>query len=72
MRGSSRECHLVTVLNDDLCKLAQENFFADLMNVNSHQLIKINISTTQIVVDNSDDNIQLECGKYDCILTITL
>ena len=67
MRGSSRQCHLVTILDNDLCRLPQENFFADLVGVNGHRHITINIPTTQIVVDNSDDRNQLECGEYDCI-----
>ena len=66
MRGSLRECHFVTVLDDDLCKLPQEYFFAELAesDLNDHRLIEINIPTTQLQIDNSDGSAQLECGKY--------
>ena len=72
MRGSVMQCHFATVLNDDLCRLPQEFFFAELRDFYGHPLIKINIPTTQIVVDNSDDSDKLECGKYNTELATSL
>ena len=60
MRGSSRQCHSVIILDDDLCEVPLENFFADLAYVSGRQVIEINTPTTQIVIDVSGEP---ECGK---------
>ena len=59
MRGSLRECHFVIVLDDDLCELPPEHFFADLALVSGRR-VDINIDTTRIVIDDSGEE---ECGK---------
>ena len=59
MRGSLRECHFVTVLDDDFCEVPPEDFFADLALVSGRR-VDINIPTTQIIIDDSGEE---ECGK---------
>ena len=60
MRGSLRECHFVTIFDDDFCELLPpEHFFSDLALVSGGR-VDINIPTTRIVIDDSDEE---ECGK---------
>ena len=59
--GSTSECHSVTILKDDNCELPLEDFFADLAYVSGRQIININIPTTRVIIDDSNEP---ECGKY--------
>ena len=59
MSGSSKQCHFVTIRDDDMCELPPEHFFADLELV-SGVGVDINIETTRIVIDDSGED---ECGK---------
>ena len=60
-RGSTRECHTVSILQDDNCEQPPENFFADLAYASGMQPININIPTTRVIIDDSK---KLECGKF--------
>ena len=60
-RGSTSQCHSVTILNDDNCELPPKDFFADLAYVSGRQIININIPTTRVIIDDSNEP---ECGKY--------
>ena len=60
--GSTRECHTVSILQDDDCEQPPENFFADLELESGTQPININISTTRVIIDDSGE---LECSKFD-------
>ena len=60
--GSTRECHTVSILQDDDCEQPLEDFFADLAYVSGIQPININISTTRVIIDDSGEP---ECGKYN-------
>ena len=62
--GSMRECHTVSLLQDDECEQPQEVFFADLEYVSGIQPIDINISTTEVSIHDFGEP---ECGK--CIST---
>ena len=59
MIGSLRECHFITVLDDDMCVLPLEHFFADLALVSGRRG-DINFDTAQIFIDDSGEE---ECGK---------
>ena len=59
MRGSLRQCYFVNILNDIMCEVPPENFFADLALV-SGRMVSINPPTTQIFIDDSGEP---ECGK---------
>ena len=59
--GTTSECHSATILNDDNCELSLEDFFADLAYVSGHPIININIPTTRVIIEDSNEP---ECGKY--------
>ena len=58
-RGSVRECHDVTILQDDKCEPIPENFLADLVLV-SGPIIMINPDLTRVDID---DSLEDECGE---------
>ena len=60
MLGSSRQCHSVTILDDDSCEVAPEDFFAELAYVSGYRVNQIIVPTTRIVINVSDEP---ECGK---------
>ena len=64
--GSMRECHNVSILQDEECELPLEDFFADLAFVSGIQPINISIPTSEVIIDVSGE---LECSK--CSLTHT-
>ena len=58
--GSMRECHTVSLLQDDECEQPPEDFFADLAYVSGIQPINIPIPTTQVSIHDFGEP---ECGK---------
>ena len=60
-RGDTRVCHIIYILQDNICESApNENFFSDLSYVSGTQPIIISPSTAEVVVDDSAEE---EC-KY--------
>ena len=60
-RGTRRVCHIVDILQDELCE-DNENFFSILLLVSGEQPIMIDPPTAQVVIDDSHET---ECSKYD-------
>ena len=59
-RGSSRACHIIDILQDDLCE-GNENFFSSLSLLSGMEPITIDPSTAEVVIDDSRE---VECCKY--------
>ena len=61
-RGSTRRCHTIDIVNDDICETDPNEFYSDLAYVSGVQPITIDPSTAQVVIDDSRET---ECSKYD-------
>ena len=55
VRGSMRECHTVNIIPDEECEQHPENFFSVLRLVRGSPVIAINPSTTEVVIDDSNE-----------------
>ena len=55
VRGSMRECHTVNIIPDEECEQPPENFFSVLRLVRGSPVIAINPSTTEVVIDDSNE-----------------
>ena len=58
-RGSDRQCHDVTIIQDDECEPIPENFFVDLALVSGSDVI-VDPGLTRVDID---DSLEDECGK---------
>ena len=56
--GEQRECHEITIINDEFCELTAEDFFADL-TLGTGDLIIIDPDVTQIVINEQES----DCSK---------
>ena len=62
-RGSMRVCHIINILQDDVCENSpNEYFYSDLAYVSGVQPINIDPPTAQVIIDDSRET---ECSKYD-------
>lgn len=68
-RGSTRECHTVTIIPDEVCELTSEDFFADLALVTGTPIININSSVTQIIIDDADET---DCSESNPTINFKL
>ena len=57
--GDERQCHTITIVDDDDCEQPAENFFSDLRLYSGQQFITIYPARAQVIID--DDN-EPECG----------
>ena len=65
-RGESESCHIVDILQDELCEHpVPENFFADLAYVSGIQDITIVRDVTQVLIDDSNEP---ECGELEYVV----
>ena len=61
-RGDSRRCHIVEIIQDDVCELPEpEDFFANLAYVSGIQNIIIVQDRTRFLIDDSNEP---ECGEF--------
>ena len=61
-RGDSRRCHIVDIIDDDLCELHEpKEFFAMLAYVSGIQSITVIRDTTQVRIDDSNEP---ECSEF--------
>ena len=59
--GDSRRCHIVDILQDDVCDHPElEDFFANLAYVSGIQNINIVQDRTRVLIDDSSES---ECGE---------
>ena len=55
-RGDTRQCHLVQILNDDICERPLvEDFFSDLALVSGTPVIVVDPERAQVLIDDSED-----------------
>ena len=63
-RGSTRVCHTITIMDDDICESdPNENFFYNLAYVSGTQPISIAPMTALLIVD---DTTEQECEYNHC------
>ena len=55
-RGDTRQCHLVQILNDDICEgPSVEDFFSDLALGSGTSVIVVDPDRAQVLIDDSED-----------------
>ena len=58
--GDSQQCHSVEIIDDLICELPPENFFADMLLVSGFD-VTVDPDLTEVLIDDSDEE---ECGKW--------
>ena len=55
-RGDTRQCHMVQILNDDVCERpSAKDFFSDLALVSGTPVIIVNPARALVLIDDSED-----------------